>query len=170
MNKELIGIILRQKWREYYLEDKFLRKFLKESNAIENIHGHVPITQIEAARSFLNNGDPTIISMEEFVKVNQPNSVLRDKDGLNVKVGGYYPPQGGPNIRIKLEHILKKVKYEHPWMTHRKYENLHPFMDGNGRSGRILWLWQMIHQGKGINPLGFLQTFYYQTLEHKRIK
>ena len=38
-------------------------------------------------------------------------------------------------------------------------------MDGNGRSGRILWAWQMIEHN--INPglsLGFLHTFYYQAL------
>ena len=53
-----------------------------------------------------------------------------------------------------------------PYDIHRRYETLHPFMDGNGRSGRILWAWQMIHHD--IRPglsLGFLHAFYYQTLD-----
>ena len=40
----------------------------------------------------------------------------------------------------------------------------HPFTDGNGRSGRALWLWQMNNHA----PFGFLHTFYYQTLENSR--
>lgn len=47
-----------------------------------------------------------------------------------------------------------------PFTTHLRYESIHPFSDGNGRSGRALWLWQM----KGRAPLGFLHQFYYQTL------
>ena len=47
--------------------------------------------------------------------------------------------------------------------THVRYELLHPFLDGNGRSGRALWLWLM-----GQAPLGFLHTFYYQTLSAAR--
>ena len=50
-----------------------------------------------------------------------------------------------------------------PFAVHVAYENLHPFMNGNGRSGRALWLW---HMG-GIEkvPLGFLRTWYYQSLQ-----
>ena len=46
-----------------------------------------------------------------------------------------------------------------------RYETLHPFMDGNGRSGRILWAWQMIEHNiaPGLS-LGFLHAYYYQTL------
>ena len=52
-----------------------------------------------------------------------------------------------------------------PFGIHLRYETLHPFMDGNGRSGRILWAWQMLHHdiAPGIR-LGFLHAFYYQTL------
>lgn len=46
-----------------------------------------------------------------------------------------------------------------PWEVHIAYEMLHPFTDGNGRSGRMLWAWQMRNF-----PLDFLHTFYYQTL------
>lgn len=38
-------------------------------------------------------------------------------------------------------------------------------MDGNDRSGRILWAWQMIEHN--ISPglsLGFLHALYYRTL------
>jgi Fic family protein len=42
-------------------------------------------------------------------------------------------------------------------------------MDGNGRSGRAIWLWQMLRQEGGA-PLGFLHHFYYQTLEAQDVR
>ena len=49
------------------------------------------------------------------------------------------------------------------YVLHCRYESLHPFTDGNGRSGRALWLWMM--GGIEEAPLGFLHTWYYQSLE-----
>lgn len=38
----------------------------------------------------------------------------------------------------------------------------------NGRSGRALWAWQMLRQGRSFERIGFLRSFYYQTLERSR--
>jgi len=55
----------------------------------------------------------------------------------------------------------------HPYLIHHAYETLHPFMDGNGRSGRILWACQMLaHDYSPGLALGFLHCFYYQALSH----
>jgi hypothetical protein len=56
--------------------------------------------------------------------------------------------------------------YADPYILHVEYEQLHPFTDGNGRSGRAMWLYAMKKCGRleqGLN-LGFLHAFYYQTL------
>ncbi len=67
-----------------------------------------------------------------------------------------------------LESVLVGAQILPPYISHVAYENLHPFTDGNGRSGRALWLWQMMHgtmrQVNMARDLGFLHTFYYQTL------
>jgi len=38
-------------------------------------------------------------------------------------------------------------------------------MDGNGRTGRAIWAWQMQRLGRDPFALPFLHRFYYQTLE-----
>ena len=59
--------------------------------------------------------------------------------------------------------MLEEMSETDPWVFHVQYERLHPFTDGNGRSGRALWAWQMMRRREGL-ALGFLHRFYYQTL------
>lgn len=87
---------------------------------------------------------------------------------MNVRIGNHRPPPGGPGIATELSKLIRQAidNDATPFDIHRRYETLHPFMDGNGRSGRILWAWQMIEHdiAPGLN-LGFLHAFYYQTLD-----
>ena len=50
--------------------------------------------------------------------------------------------------------------------THVEYETLHPFTDCNGRSGRMIWLWQMLKQDRLVAGLSFLHSWYYSSLEN----
>ena len=68
-----------------------------------------------------------------------------------------------------MQNILNAMDTEGAWQTHNDYENLHPFTDGNGRSGRMLWAWQMRNDDDAM-ARGFLHTFYYQTLSACRNK
>ena len=83
--------------------------------------------------------------------------------GMDVAVGSYIPPRGGPHVLKKLENLLFSVHHRtiSAYKIHLEYESLHPFTDGNGRSGRMLWAWQL---GDTAVSLGFLHLFYYQTL------
>ena len=137
-----------------------LHDFVNESNHIEGIYRDATPGEIAAHVSFLALVKPTVADMQTLVGVIQPNAVLREYNGQNVRVGSYYPPRGGPDIRKKLGHLLLTIGEHTPYSAHCAYEALHPFTDGNGRSGRALWLWMM----KGHAPLRFLHQFYYQTL------
>jgi hypothetical protein len=137
-------------------------KFVEESNRIEGILRPPTPAELEEFKRFLALEEVTVEEMEHFVSVYQPGARLRDKLGLDVRVGGYLPPRGSPQIRDHLVDLL----YDDEMSAHEQhvaYEALHPFTDGNGRSGRMLWAWRM-----KTFPLGFLHSFYYQTLDSSR--
>ena len=141
--------------------------FVKESNRIENILRPPTKEEIEGHNTFISLSIVTIQSLINFVAVYQPTAKLRDKPGLNVRVANYIPPPGGQQIVYKLQELLDNLGNMTPYSAHVAYEKLHPFTDGNGRSGRALWAWHMI-QTEGSYPLGFLHHFYYQSLNESR--
>lgn len=138
--------------------------FLIESNRIEGIYAAPSAEQLAACESFLELSSITVSDLCALVAVIEPRAELRDRVGLNVRVGSHYPPPGGPEIIERLEQILPNLWSWSPYDFHVAYETLHPFTDGNGRSGRMLWLWNMWQALGEVPPLGFLHTWYYQSL------
>jgi len=143
--------------------------FVRESNRIEGINREPLVAEIDAHMVFLEADALAVPLVEEFVRIVQPYAILRRQYGLDVRVGDYLAPLGGPDIEMELTKLVDDINY---WNiadkrfdsfihdTHLRYERLHPFTDGNGRSGRAIWLWM---QG-GYAPIGFLHQFYYDTL------
>jgi preprotein translocase subunit Sss1 len=138
-----------------------LKKFVTESNRIEGIHREPTDEELQATRSFLGLGRLTVGAVYDLVSVYAPGANLRRHAGMNVQVGNHLPLRGGPEVERRLIDLLDAINDQRltPHAAHVQYETLHPFMDGNGRSGRAVWLWQMREA-----PLGFLHQFYYQTL------
>lgn len=143
--------------------EKHYLSFIKESNAIENIHRAPTKEEVNEFKRFMKLKTVTLHQLIRFVGIYQPDAFLRDKEGMNVRVGDYFPPEGGRHIKKQLLDLLRKAEEMDPFEFHCKYEALHPFTDCNGRSGRMLWAWKMKEF-----PLGFLQHFYYQALENRR--
>jgi len=163
------GIAKKEAARAQYEKAAELTAFLAESNRIEGIVRPVTEEEIDAAEGFLALDSPEVSDLVRAVGVFQPGARLRDRVGLDVRVGAHRPPPGSPKIRTELASLLRFAATYHPYATHHRYESLHPFTDGNGRTGRLLWAWQMLKQERwpGLR-LGFLHAFYYQTLEGGR--
>jgi Fic/DOC family len=147
-----------------------LTTFLRESNAIEGIYGGPGDAEIAAARRFLELPEVNALALGDFQTIIAPGKPLREHPGMNVQVGNYLAPPGGPNILRRLQALLRRANEpgSDPWETHCRYETLHPYLDGNGRTGRLLWAWQTHRVGRDPFIRPFLQSFYYETLEHQR--
>ena len=145
-----------------------LRDFVRESNRIEGILRVPTAAELEAHDALLDRHRLNVTDIQDFVHIIAPGKRLREVPGMNVRVGQHIAPDGGPQIVTELMAILDaaNVGAQTPYALHRAYETLHPFMDGNGRSGRALWLWMM--GGIERAPLGFLHHWYYQSLQDGR--
>lgn len=148
--------------------------FISESNYIEGIHREPTEAEINEYLRFMELDSLTLEELEKFVAVYQPDAKLRSECGMNVRVGTHFPPCGGVQIPLKLAAVLEAANltrevdeypttYKQSYLIHQEYETLHPFMDGNGRSGRMIWQWMMREE-----RLGFLHRWYYQSLEFSR--
>lgn len=140
-----------------------LISFIKESNKIEGIDRDPTQLEIKAHEDLIGLKLPKIEDLIEFVSACEPTAKIRDTKGMNVRVGDRKPINGGQIVVNLLKPMLSCIDVVSPAVFHKKYEELHPFMDCNGRSGRALWYWQMVNIYKRY-PDRFLQDYYYQTL------
>ena len=99
------------------------------------------------------------------------------RDGQNVirEDGGnivYMPPEAEdvPDLMKELVAWIHKQQGEMPipviaGVAHYQFETIHPFYDGNGRTGRMLTTWILYQAGYDLGKFYSLEEFYAQDLE-----
>lgn len=120
------------------------------------------------------------VKLVQIIKKN--NAGIRNASGTQLKnpVNGkviYTPPEGEEIIRTKLKNLEDFIHSEDSFdplikmaIIHYQFEAIHPFFDGNGRTGRIILLLYLKFSGLLNLPALFLSGYIIknkQTYYHK---
>ncbi len=115
------------------------------------------------------------IAIMQIIKENQ--SGIRNVPGTQLKNPAtgqiiYTPPEGEDTIRKKLKALEEFINIEDDIdplvkmaLMHYQFEAIHPFFDGNGRTGRIILLLQLKLSGLINMPALYLSSYI---LKNKR--
>lgn len=162
-----------------------IKEFLEESNAIEGVHGSEALIDAISAWYFLESfGKLTIKTILEVHKrlLRHLNPSIAGKfRTCDVQIGGKTKPFISiPYFKDELATFCKDSnRYFSPGLLfaptkqqgknitkklHIRFEHLHPFEDGNGRTGRIIMNWHNLKRGLPINIIhtGDEQLEYYK--------
>ena len=88
---------------------------------------------------------------------------------IAVRAGGYIPPAPAEVSGLMFEFLdwwNKKADEISPVLNsailHYRFEAIHPFADGNGRTGRMLALWELFRRGFDTHHIFSVDEFYWE--------
>lgn len=130
----------------------------------------------------------TILAIQAELECSQaglrklPGTTLKDGAGKTV----YTPPQDANEVRDLMGGLEKFIHDQPPFdvdplikmaLVHHQFESIHPFYDGNGRTGRILNVLYLVKEGLLDIPVLYLSRHivrtkpdYYRLLQDVRDK
>ena len=167
-----------------------IRLMLKESNAIEDVWDRYALVQAGRAWRYLDRFD-RISPMEikvvhDILMVGQPLEQRHRGAWRDIPVWIGRDKKSDPPLVIQskiqdlCDHINKTIENQdnnhQPTHCHVKFEDIHPFVDGNGRVGRIILNWHCLRLGMPLLVYTHTdrRTYYrlfpgYRAMEMERV-
>lgn len=129
------------------------KEHIRQSNLIEGIDDPLQDGQAMVAWQWLSQQRKL-----DAIVIKKAHKILMDKSPLtadlrgtwrphNVRVGSHVAPDHKDVPRL-ITHWVKTYRNYNPQEAHIQFEVIHPFADGNGRTGRMLLWWHQISLGK----------------------
>ena len=130
-----------------------MKGHIRQSNLIEGIDDQKEDKQSMVAWDYLKNlkqiSHKDIKKVQKIITLHQP--LRPDHRGyyrnVNVRVGNRLCPEWNMIPHLMANFIIDWRK-NNPLENHITFEKIHPFVDGNGRTGRMLMWWQQIKNGE----------------------
>jgi Fic family protein len=87
-------------------------------------------------------------------------------DGAPIEAASFVPPPV-PEMHLAIQDLERFMNEErnlptlvHVGLVHAQFETTHPFLDGNGRVGRLLITFQLVQRGALHRPLLYLSYYF----------
>lgn len=159
-------------------------EFLTESNAIEGVFGEEALEDAlkawDYSLTYGKSENPDYLDLRVMLRIHKYLLQRRDPRiagklrECDVWIGGEHKKFiSTPILQAQVIEALKLIKglKEDPKHAHIRFEGVHPFEDGNGRVGRILYNWQRLNMGLPLHIIhaGEEQQEYYQWFRTKEV-
>ncbi|SDM71880.1 Fic family protein [Kriegella aquimaris] len=166
-------------------QDNLYRAFTSKTNTTDAQTKEV-LRYRQALWEGYNNLDKRPLSTNTFVSIvrtiKENNAGIRKTTGTRITSNNktiYTPPEGETIIRDLLKNLEDFIHSENDLddlvrlaVMHYQFEAIHPFPDGNGRTGLILNMLYMVDKGLLDTPILYLSRYIIQNKNqyYKRLK
>lgn len=141
-----------------------MREHIHQSNLIESVTDPREVTQSLRAWQYLARQpeitEDVVLKTHYLIMERLWHNIAGHYRDCNVEVGGRVCPSWH-SVPFRMEEWLLTFQKMTPQEAHVKFEHIHPFRDGNGRTGRMLMWWHEKSLGQEPTLIKFDERFKY---------